>query len=585
MEFNNIVELFSGISFFLFGMLLMGDGLKKLAGNKMEMILYKLTESPLKGIIFGTAITTVIQSSSATSVMLVGFVNSGLMKLSQAIPVVLGAILGTSITGWVICLSALDGASGIMALFSTSTLTGICAVIGIYLRMFSKNKEASKLGDILLGFAVLMFGMSVMSGAVSPLKDSAVFRNILTSFSNPIIGILAGAAFTCIIQSASAAVGIVQALTVTGSITFDIALPLIMGIAIGAALPVLLSSIGATPDGKRTSLAYLISNVLGVIFVAPIFYILNYFIKFSITSLVLDTVGVALLNTVYRFIVVSCLLPFYKRIEHLTTLIIKSKGSDSLKVDDLVMLEERFLNHPALALEQCKKAMNDMAKRTIQNITESINLNYKYSKEEYELIFKQEEYIDKYEDMIDTYLMKLTLKELNEKQNETLSLYLHTVSDFERLSDYATNIADSAKELNEKKVHFSADAAKEIAVMESAVSEILNLAVNAFRENDLKLAEKVEPLEQVIDYLCDKMKMNHVLRLKNGVCSINVGFAFNDLLTGYERIADHCSNLAVALISTDSNSFETHAYLHDLKKEKPDFFIKYEEEYLEKYAI
>lgn len=585
MDFKNIIELLTGISLFLFGMLLMGDGLKKLAGNKMEVILYKLTKSPLKGMLFGTAITTVIQSSSATSVMLVGFVNSGLMSISQAIPVILGAILGTSITGWVICLSALDGATGIASLFSTSTITGICALIGIYLRMFSKNKESHKLGDILLGFAVLMFGMSTMSSAVSPLKDSAVFRGILTSFSNPLIGILAGTAFTCIIQSASAAVGIVQALTVTGSITFDIALPLTMGIAIGAALPVLLSSIGATNDGKRTALAYLISNVLGVIIIAPIFYLLNHFINFSITSLTMDTVSVALLNTIYRFIVVAMLLPFYKRIEHITGLIVNRKDNEQLEDNNLVSLEERFVSHPALALEQCKNAMNDMATRTIKNITASIQLHYEYSEAIYEKIFKREEYIDKYEDLIDTYLMKLTLKDLSEKQNETLSLYLHTVSDFERLSDYSTNLADSAKELSEKDVHFSDEAAHEIAVMEEAVNEILDLAINAFRNNDLKLAEKVEPLEQVIDYLSDKMKMNHVRRLKDGLCSINIGFVFNDLITNYERIADHCSNLAVALISTDANSFETHAYLHDLKTAKPDFFIKYEEEYLEKYAI
>lgn len=585
MTFKNVVELFTGISLFLFGMLLMGDGLKKVAGNKMEVILYKLTGSPLKGILFGTAITTVIQSSSATSVMVVGFVNSGLMSLSQAIPVVLGAILGTSITGWVICLSALDGATGIMALFSTSTITGICALIGIYLRMFSKNKASNNLGDILLGFSVLMFGMSAMSGAVSPLRESKVFIDILTSFSNPIIGILAGTAFTCIIQSASAAVGILQALTVTGVITFEVALPVIMGIAIGAALPVLLSSIGATSSGKRTSLAYLISNMLGVIVIAPVFYLLNSILHFAIMPTVLDTVTVALLNSVYRFIVVAFLLPFYKKIEQLTGLIVKTKSFGAEDAHELVSLEERFINHPALALEQCKGAMADMATRTVRNITDAINLHYIFSDDIYEHIYQQEEHIDEYEDLIDTYLMKLTQKELNEKQNELLSLYLHTVSDFERLSDYSTNLADSAKELKEKNVHFSDAADKEITVMENAVREILDLAVRAFRDNDLKLAEKVEPLEQVIDMLCDKMKMNHVERLKEGLCSISIGFIFNDLLTNYERIADHCSNLAVALISTDANSFETHAYLHDLKEEKPEFFIKYEEEYLSKYSI
>ena len=585
MQLSNVIELLTGIALFLFGMSLMGDGLKQVAGNRLEIILYKLTGSPLRGMLFGTGITTVIQSSSATSVMVVGFVNSGLMKLKQAIPVVLGAILGTSITGWVICLSSLDGASGWLSLFSTSTLTCVAALAGIFLRMFSKDRFKNHLGDILLGFAVLMFGMSAMSGAVAPLKESEAFISILTTFSNPLIGILVGMAFTCILQSASAAVGILQALTFTGSISFEIALPLIMGISIGAAVPVLLSAVGATPDGQRTALAYLISNLLGVVFTAVVFYALNAMFQFTFMGTILSTASVALLNTVYRLIVVAVLLPLYQQIGQITRFFIRDKaGSDEDKYN-LIPLEERFITNPALALEQCHNAIDDMAGRARNNLGLSLGLLHGYSQDTYAQVKAQEKSVDKYEDALGSYLLKVSAQELDDKENEYLSLFLRIITDLERISDHAMNLADSAKELSDKKTSFSDQAKQELSVVEQAIAEIVEMAITAFQNNDIPMTYRVEPLEEVIDYLCEECKLHHVERLRAGECVFDSGFVFNDILTSYERIADHCSNIAVAMVAIESDSFDTHAYLRSVKRLKLQSFAEFFEEYSSKYHL
>ena len=585
MQLSNVIELLTGIALFLFGMSLMGDGLKQVAGNRLEIILYKLTGSPLRGMLFGTGITTVIQSSSATSVMVVGFVNSGLMKLKQAIPVVLGAILGTSITGWVICLSSLDGASGWLSLFSTSTLTCVAALAGIFLRMFSKDRFKNHLSDILLGFAVLMFGMSAMSGAVAPLKENEAFISILTTFSNPLIGILVGMAFTCILQSASAAVGILQALTFTGSISFEIALPLIMGISIGAAVPVLLSAVGATPDGQRTALAYLISNLLGVVFTAVVFYALNAMFQFTFMGAILSTASVALLNTVYRLIVVAVLLPLYQQIGQITRFFIRDKaGSDEDKYN-LIPLEERFITNPALALEQCHNAIDDMAGRARNNLGLSLGLLHGYSQDTYAQVKAQEKSVDKYEDALGSYLLKVSAQELDDKENEYLSLFLRIITDLERISDHAMNLADSAKELSDKKTSFSDQAKQELSVVEQAIAEIVEMAITAFQNNDIPMTYRVEPLEEVIDYLCEECKLHHVERLRAGECVFDSGFVFNDILTSYERIADHCSNIAVAMVAIESDSFDTHAYLRSVKRLKLQSFAEFFEEYSSKYHL
>ena len=585
MSIANLISLLSGIALFLFGMALMGDGLKKVAGNKLEVILFRLTGSPLKGFLLGTGVTAVIQSSSATSVMVVGFVNSGMMRVRQAISIVMGAILGTSITGWIICLSDLGGGGGWIDLFSTATLTGIISVVGIVMRMFSKSQTKRHIGDILMGFAVLMFGMSAMSGAVSPLRSDPTFLRILTTFSNPMLGILFGTLFTCVLQSASAAVGILQALASTGVIDFSMALPIIMGIAIGAALPVLLSAIGANVDGKRTAMVYLVVEVVGVIFWAAAFYLVNAFVQFDFMSMTMSSVSIAFVNTLFRFVKVVILLPFIDVIEKVVDLLVKDKPVQAEATDETIRLEERFIQHPALAIEQSRITINSMAAEAQENLAEAMRLLHHYSDEGYRTVVEMEQVVDRYEDRLGSYLVKLTGQELSSKQNEDASKFLHTISDFERISDHALNIAQTAKEMREKSIVFSDDALRELAVLESALAEIVHITVNAFIRNDLSLASRVEPLEELIDDLCDELKLHHVDRLQKGHCTLLNGFLFNDLLTNYERVADHCSNIAVAMIELESDSFDTHEYLSSIKEMKSDTYERYYEEYSQQYHL
>lgn len=586
MGVSNVLELLGGVALFLFGMALMGDSLKKVAGNKLELILFRLSSTPLKGILLGTGVTAVIQSSSATSVMVVGFVNSGMMKVRQAIGVVMGAIIGTSITGWIICLSDLGGgSSGWLELLSTDTLTAVIAVIGIILRMFSGSSTKKHVGEILLGFAVLMFGMKAMSNAVYELRSSEAFINMLTTFSNPLLGILLGLIFTSVIQSASAAVGILQALAVTGAIRFDIALPIIMGIAIGAAVPVLLSALGASADGKRTALSYLLVDTLGVIVFSAIFYTLNAVVGFSFMSMSMTTVSLALLNTVFRFVIVLILAPFIPQLEKLGRLIIRDKASGGEELQDFERLEERFLNHPALAVEQSRLTVNAMAKKAKENLFGAFALIDAYSDEGFDHVNHLEDIVDKYEDKLGTYLIHITSRELNPEQNGAVGKYLHTINDFERISDHALNIAECAKELYDKEIKFSAQGEKELKVLISAVSEIVGTAVSAFVDNDIERAYRVEPLEELIDNLCDEMKMHHIDRLQKGICTLHHGFVFNDLLTNLERVSDHCSNIAVAMIELESESFDAHEYINSLIEVRSHCFDEYYEEYSKKYVL
>ena len=586
MGVSNVLELLGGVALFLFGMALMGDSLKKVAGNKLELILFRLSSTPLKGILLGTGVTAVIQSSSATSVMVVGFVNSGMMKVRQAIGVVMGAIIGTSITGWIICLSDLGGgSSGWLELLSTDTLTAVIAVIGIILRMFSGSSTKKHVGEILLGFAVLMFGMKAMSNAVYELRSSEAFINMLTTFSNPLLGILLGLIFTSVIQSASAAVGILQALAVTGAIRFDIALPIIMGVAIGAAVPVLLSALGASADGKRPALAYLLVDTLGVIVFSAIFYTLNAVIGFSFMSMSMTTVSLALLNTVFRFVIVLILAPFIPQLEKLGRLIIRDKASGGEELQDFERLEERFLNHPALAVEQSRLTVNAMAKKAKENLFGAFALIDAYSDEGFDHVNHLEDIVDKYEDKLGTYLIHITSRELNPEQNGAVGKYLHTINDFERISDHALNIAECAKELYDKEIKFSAQGEKELKVLISAVSEIVGTAVSAFVDNDIERAYRVEPLEELIDNLCDEMKMHHIDRLQKGICTLHHGFVFNDLLTNLERVSDHCSIVAVAMIELESESVDAHEYINSLIEVRSHCFDEYYEEYSKKYVL
>lgn len=581
---SEIIGLLGGIALFLFGMAIMGDGLKKVAGSKLELVLYKLTSTPLKGVLLGTGVTAVIQSSSATSVMVVGFVNSGMMKVKQAIGVIMGAILGTSVTGWILCLSSLEGGSGVVQLLSTEVLTGIVAVVGIILRMFTGKTSNRYVGEILLGFAVLMYGMSAMSGAVSPLRESEAFIRILTSFSNPILGILVGLAFTSVLQSASAAVGILQALAITGAVTFEVALPIVMGIAIGAAVPVLLSALGANLNGKRTAFIYLLIDVLGVLIWALLFYGANAIIHFTFLDTVMSSVSIALMNTLFRLATVIVLLPCIGLMEHMVELLFPDDGS-AAEEQEMDRLEERFLQHPALSIEQSRLVTNSMAERAEGNLLMAVGLRNRWSDKDFRMVGETESVIDRYEDKLGTYLMKITSKSLSQSQSEEVSKYLHTISDFERISDHALNISEAAKEIHDKDLQFSPEACHELDVIESAVREILSIAVGAFVENDPQRAARVEPLEEIIDGLCDEMKSHHVDRLQSGSCTLNQGFVFNDLLTNYERVADHCSNIAVAIIELESDSFDTHEYLNSVRAMKSSSFARYYEEYKQEYHL
>ncbi len=578
-----MISLLGGVALFLFGMTLMGDGLKKVAGNKLEIILYKLTSTPLKGVLLGTGVTAVIQSSSATSVMVVGFVNSGMMQVRQAIGIVLGSILGTSITGWILCLSNISG-SGWVSLLSTATLTGVVAVVGIVLRMFCKDLTRRHIGDILLGFAVLMYGMSSMSGAVAPLKDSAAFIQLLTRFSNPLLGVLVGTVFTCILQSASAAVGILQALAITGTITFSVAFPITLGIAIGAAVPVLLSSLGASVKGKRTAYVYLLIDVIGAVVWGVVFYAVNAAVHFPFTDTTMTTVSIALLNTIFRFATVLLLTPMIPLLEKLVSFLFPDKASTGA-LADIDRLEERFLAHPALAIEQSRLAIDSMARQAQDNILFAFSLLDKFSDEQFAALQENEEVIDHYEDKLGTYLIKITSKELTPRQTADVSKYLHTISDLERISDHSLNIGETAQELYTKKIVFSPTGARELKVMLAAVTRILEITINAFLDNDVAAAYRVEPLEELIDNLCDEMKLHHIDRLQTGECTLNHGFAFNDLLTNCERVSDHCSNIAVAMIELESDSFDTHEYINSVMAMHSHSFDEYYSEYSKEFQI
>ena len=570
MDFVDALTLLGGVALFLFGMTLMGDALKLVAGNKLELILYRLSGTPIKGILLGTGVTAVIQSSSATSVMVVGFVNSGMMKINQAISIIMGAIIGTSVTGWIISLSDISGGGGILSLFSTEVLSAITAIIGIYLRMFNKERNKQHIGDILLGFSILMFGMKSMSSSVSDLRDSQVFINLLTKFTNPFLGILIGLIFTTIIQSASAAIGILQALSATGAITFEIALPIIMGIAIGAAVPVLLSAFGATVEGKRTAVSYLVVDFLGSLIFSILFYSLNFFFHFSFMSTPLRSVNIALINTVFRVAIVLILMPSINIIENLISMLIKDEAvSSEAELDEINSLEERFISYPPLAVENSKLAIRKMGELALKNIYDALDLLVlSYSDDGYKEVERIENISDKYEDKIGTYLTKVAVRELPSDLNRSVTKFLHTLTDYERISDHALNLAQSAKEIKDKNITFTSDAIREIRNITGALKRILAMVVEAFNNNDIELAYKIEPLEEIIDELCIKMKANHIARLTSGNCTLLNGYIYNDMVGDFERISDHCSNIAATMIEMEGGVLGIHTYTNDILPHK-----------------
>lgn len=585
MGISNFLELLTGIALFLFGVSLMGNGLNIVAGNKLEVVLYRLTSSRLRGILLGTGVTALIQSSSATSVMVVGFVNAGMMQFSQAISIILGSILGTSITGWIACLSDLGGAQGIASLLSATTITGVFAVVGIYLFKFSKKNTNNHIGSILMGFAVLMLGMSTMSASVAPLRESQTFIEILTRFSNPALGILVGALFACIVQSSAAAVGVLQALAGTGALTFSAAFPILLGIAIGGAVPVLLSALGANVNGIRTALVHLLIDIFGAAICGVIFYAVNALHPLSVMSVTLTNVSVAAVNTVFRFAVILVIVPITKLIENIACRIIKDSPEELEMLRDMDRLEERFIAHPALAVEQSRLTINSMAGKARENLFGALELLNNFSDRGFAETNELEKLVDRYEDKIGTYLVKLSPYELGQSESKAVSKYLHTITDLERISDHALNIAENAREKHDKQIKFSDAAEREIGVLTSAVEEIMTLAIQSFVDDSLDIAYRIEPLEEHIDNLCDMLKVNHIERIQNGSCTLGNGFVYNDLLTNLERVADHCSNIGVAMIEFENDIVGAHEYIEDLQERHTEQFNKYYDEYSKKYSI
>lgn len=588
-----IIKLLGGVALFLFGMNVMGAALKNVAGNKLEALLYRLTDTPLKGIILGAGVTAVIQSSSATSVMVVGFVNSGMMKVAQAIGIIMGANIGTSITGWILCLSSIEGADGWASLLSTAVIAAIVGLIGIIFKTMLKKEVYHHVGDIMLGFAVLMVGMQNMTAAVKPLQTNDAFIGTLTKFNNPALGILVGIVFTAVLQSASAAVGIVQSLAVaTGGLSFGATLPLVMGIGIGAACPVLLSAIGTSRNGKRTALIYLINDLFGMIIWSVIFYAANGIYGkvngtdgFWFMGMTMTPVTIALLNTVYRILTILALAPFIKQLEKLVRTLIKDAPEEQEDYEDFDLLEEKFLAYPDLAIAQSHAAMNGMAKKARKNVYKAMALMDDYSDDKFSKIQEKENLLDKYEDKLGTYLMQLTGRQMNQNQTRQASKLLHTISDFERIGDHASGISKVARELNEKGLSFSAEAVYDLSIVEEADKEIVDITVNAFAEDNVELAKQVEPLRQVIRMLCGELKTRHITRMQKGKCDMQHGFAFNDMINNLDRIAAHCSNVAVAMIELEASDFDTHKYLQNVRELKDSTYQKYLADYAQKYIL
>ena len=579
----NVFSLLGGLALFLFGMDIMGKALEKQAGGQLQKILSKLTDNPLKGFFLGLCVTAVIQSSSATTVMVVGFVNSGIMELHQAIGVIMGSNVGTTVTSWILSLSGLQGDSFLINMLKPTSFSPVLAFIGILLYM-GKSEKRRGVGTILIGFAVLMTGMTAMSNAVLPLQNEAWFTNLFIRFSNPLLGVLVGAVVTGIIQSSSASVGILQALSATGVITYGSAIPIIMGQNIGTCVTALISSVGANKNARRAAMVHLYFNIIGVTLFLAVFYGANLLLDFAFVTETVTAWGIAVVHSIFNLTATAVLLPFANGLEKLAILTIP----DDAEKESFALLDERLLNTPAVAVERARAATADMAELARVGVVQAMSLTHKWDDPLAQKVREEEEKVDKYEDALGTYLVKLSSREMSHADSQSVNTLLHTISDFERISDHSVNVLSSAEEIHAKSIAFSKDAQEELQVLEGAVQDVLSRTTDAFRKGDLHMAGKVEPLETVVDELVRAIKARHVARLQTGSCSIEYGFVLEDLLTNYERVCDHCSNVAVAQIEVAQDSFDTHAYLNDLRygnetKESEQFqrrLDRYRERYL-----
>ncbi|MBQ8194163.1 MAG: Na/Pi cotransporter family protein [Oscillospiraceae bacterium] len=582
MTIYNVLDMLGGLALFLFGMHILSGALEKLAGGNLERWLEKLTSNPVKGVLLGAGVTALIQSSAATTVMLVGFVNSGIMKLAQAIGVIMGANIGTTATAWLLSLSSISG-SGILNLFKPTTFTPILAVIGIVLVMFIKSDKKNTLGLVFLGFATLMFGMSAMSAAVKPLEGNEQFCSIMTAFSNPILGVIVGALMTAALQSSSVSVGILQSLSnATGGITYAIALPIVLGSNIGSCVTAMISSIGANKSARRVAIVHLFFNIIGTLLFLSLFYLLNAFLHFTFLDDVLNSTGIAVIHTVFNVLATSAFLPFTKQIEMLACRVIKDDPNEE---NTQILLDERLLKTPSVAIEQCRSVAIRMAKLTRKTILSSLDILENYDQKRTMEIVENEHTIDIFEDKIGSYLLKISSKDLSEHDSKVVTKLLHTIGDLERISDHAVNVVEAAEEMYQKKIKFSDEASAEIGIIKAAVAEILDKAIEAFINYDISLAKEVEPLEDVIDELRTDLKMRHIERLREGKCTIELGFILTDLLTNLERVSDHCSNIAVCMIQVKENNMDTHEYMTELKRSEDSEFVKALNEYKQKYTL
>lgn len=581
MNIFDFLSLIGGLALFLFGMQVMGNALEKKAGGQLNTVLGKITDNPIKGFGLGLGITSIVQSSSATTVMLVGLVNSEIITLKQSIYVIMGANVGTTVTAWLLSLTGISGDSVIVQLLKPSSFTPVLALIGIIFYMFVKNTEKKDTGMILLGFAVLMYGMESMSGAVSGLKEVEGFTNLLTVFSNPILGVLAGALLTAIIQSSSASVGILQALSTTGAITYASAIPIIMGQNIGTCVTALISSIGANKNAKRVAFVHLYFNIIGTVTLLLLFYAVNSFVHFAFVDLQANQFGIAITHSMFNLLCTALLLPFGAGLGKLATLTIK----DAPTKEEATLLDERLLITPSVALERAEAVTADMADAAVSSIKTAMPLLNIYDAPTAKKVRKYEKDADVYEDAIGSYLVKLSNEDISETENHKITKLLKLIGDFERISDHAVNIVESAEEINSKHIEFSDEAKHEVSILKEAVFEITDLAYGAFIDNDLDKASLVEPLEQTIDILVEQIKLHHILRLQKSECTIDHGFVLSDILTNLERTADHCSNIAACITEISENaSFDMHKYLGDIRNDTDEFKSNFKM-YKNKYSL
>ncbi len=580
MDLFDALTLIGGLSLFLFGMNLMGASLEKRAGGSLKALLGKLTSRKILGFLTGLGVTAVIQSSSATTVMVVGFVNSGLLSLHQAISVIMGANVGTTVTAWILSLTGLDSGNFFVQLLKPTSFTPILALIGVGLTMMAKSDKKKDVGMILLGFAVLMFGMDTMSGAVEGLKDVPEFQSILLMFTNPILGVLAGAALTAIIQSSSASVGILQALSATGQVTYGAAIPIIMGQNIGTCVTAMISSVGANKNAKRAAVVHLMFNIIGTAVWLAVFYGINSVVHFAFVSQSIDQLGIAVVHTSFNVLCTILLFPFSGLLEKLSCRLVP----DAKAPEQIQILDERLLGSPSVALVRCQEVAETMARISMDALKAGCRLLKEYDAKSAQAVRETEQEADQYEDMLGTYLVKMGRSNLSKTDSQQVSKLLHIIGDFERISDHAVNLVESAEEMQSKGLSFSVYAKKELEILTAAVSEIMDMSLEAFLKNDPVLAAKVEPLEEVVDTLKEQLRNRHILRLQKGECTIELGFVWSDLLTNLERVADHCSNIAGCIIEMSHDSLDVHEYLDNVKAGGPAFLQAYQE-YAQKYAL